>query len=84
MKKDIHPDYREVVFWDLSSDDKFVTRSTIQTNETIEWEDGKQYPVYKVEVSSKSHPFYTGKNVLVDTAGRVDKFRKRYGNKEQA
>ena len=84
MKKDIHPDYREVVFWDLSSDDKFITRSTIQTSETIEWEDGKQYPVYKVEVSSKSHPFYTGKNVLVDTAGRVDKFRKRYGNKEQA
>lgn len=84
MKKDIHPDYREVVFWDLSSDDKFITRSTIQTNETIEWEDGKQYPVYKVEVSSKSHPFYTGKNVLVDTAGRVDKFRKRYGSKEQA
>lgn len=83
MKKDIHPDYREVVFWDLSSDDKFITRSTIQTNETIEWEDGKQYPVYKVEVSSKSHPFYTGKNVLVDTAGRVDKFRKRYGTKEQ-
>ena len=84
MKKEIHPDYREVVFWDLSSDDKFITRSTSQTTETIEWEDGKQYPVYKVEVSSKSHPFYTGKNVLVDTAGRVDKFRKRYGTKEQA
>ena len=81
MKKDIHPDYREVVFWDLSSDDKFITRSTIQTSETIEWEDGKEYPVYKVEDSSKSHPFYTGKNVLVDTAGRVDKFRKRYGSK---
>lgn len=83
MKKDIHPNYREVVFWDLSSDDKFITRSTIQTTETIQWEDGKEYPVYKVEVSSKSHPFYTGKNVLVDTAGRVDKFRKRYGTKEQ-
>ncbi len=83
MKKDIHPNYREVIFWDLSSDDKFVTRSTIQTTETIQWEDGKEYPVYKVEVSSKSHPFYTGKNVLVDTAGRVDKFRKRYGTKEQ-
>ncbi|GAB3167085.1 type B 50S ribosomal protein L31 [Telluribacter humicola] len=79
MKKDIHPTYRDVVFWDLSSDDKFITRSTIQTSETIQWEDGKEYPVYKVEVSSKSHPFYTGKNVLVDTAGRVDKFRKRYG-----
>jgi large subunit ribosomal protein L31 len=81
MKKDIHPNYREVVFWDLSSDHKFITRSTIQTNETIEWEDGKEYPVYKVEVSSQSHPFYTGKNVLVDTAGRVDKFMKRYGKK---
>ncbi|GAB2785401.1 type B 50S ribosomal protein L31 [Rhabdobacter roseus] len=81
MKKDIHPKYREVIFWDLSSDYKFITRSTIETNETIQWEDGKEYPVYKVEVSSQSHPFYTGKNVLVDTAGRVDKFRKRYGQK---
>ena len=82
MKKDIHPNYRDVVFWDLSSDFKFVTRSTIETSENITWEDGKSYPVYKVEVTSKSHPFYTGKNVLVDTAGRVDKFRKRYGSKE--
>ncbi|CAG5073342.1 50S ribosomal protein L31 type B [Dyadobacter sp. CECT 9623] len=82
MKKDIHPKYREVIFWDLSSDYKFVTRSTIETTENITWEDGKSYPVYKVEVSSQSHPFYTGKNVLVDTAGRVDKFRKRYGQKE--
>ena len=81
MKNDIHPNYREVVFWDLSSDHKFITRSTIQTNETITWEDGNEYPVYKVEVSSQSHPFYTGKNMLVDTTGRVDKFRKRYGNK---
>ncbi|KQS23769.1 type B 50S ribosomal protein L31 [Dyadobacter sp. Leaf189] len=82
MKKDIHPNYRDVVFWDLSSDFKFITRSTIETSENITWEDGKTYPVYKVEVSSQSHPFYTGKNVLVDTAGRVDKFRKRYGQKE--
>jgi large subunit ribosomal protein L31 len=82
MKKDIHPNYRDVVFWDLSSDFKFITRSTIETSENITWEDEKSYPVYKVEVSSKSHPFYTGKNVLVDTAGRVDKFRKRYGQKE--
>ncbi|MHA4737883.1 type B 50S ribosomal protein L31 [Dyadobacter sp. MSC1_007] len=79
MKKDIHPNYREVVFWDLSSDYKFITRSTIETTENVTMEDGKSYPVYKVEVSSQSHPFYTGKNVLVDTAGRVDKFRKRYG-----
>ena len=82
MRKDIHPNYREVVFWDLSSDFKFITRSTIETSENITWEDGKTYPVYKVEVSSQSHPFYTGKNVLVDTAGRVDKFRKRYGQKD--
>ena len=82
MKKDTHPNYRDVVFWDLSSDFKFITRSTIETSENITWEDGKSYPVYKVEVSSMSHPFYTGKNVLVDTAGRVDKFRKRYGQKD--
>ncbi|MCE7067980.1 MULTISPECIES: type B 50S ribosomal protein L31 [Dyadobacter] len=84
MKKDIHPNYRDVVFWDLSSDFKFITRSTIETSENITWEDGKSYPVYKVEVSSQSHPFYTGKNVLVDTAGRVDKFRKRYGAQKEA
>ena len=84
MKKDIHPNYRDVVFWDLSSDFKFITRSTIETSENITWEDGKSYPVYKVEVSSQSHPFYTGKNVLVDTAGRVDKFRKRYGQQKEA
>lgn len=81
MKKDIHPNYREVVFWDLSSDFKFLTRSCVNTKENIVWEDGKEYPVYKVEVSSQSHPFYTGKNVLLDTAGRVDKFKKRYGLK---
>lgn len=80
MKKDIHPEYREVVFHDLSSDYKFVTRSTVQTKDTIEFE-GQTYPLVKIEVSSQSHPFYTGKNVLLDTAGRVDKFRKRYGQK---
>ena len=81
MKKDIHPNYREVVFWDLSSDYKFITRSCVSTSETITWEDGKEYPVCKVEISSASHPFYTGKNVLLDTTGRVDKFKKRYGMK---
>lgn len=81
MQKDIHPNYREVVFWDLSSDFKFMSRSCVETKETITWEDGKEYPVCKVEVSSESHPFYTGKSMLVDTAGRVDKFRKRYGMK---
>ena len=83
MKKGIHPDYREVVFHDLSSDYKFLTRSTVQTKDTIEYE-GQTYPLVKIEVSSQSHPFYTGKNVLLDTAGRVDKFRKRYGTKDNA
>lgn len=78
MKQDIHPNYRQVVFWDLSSDYKFLTRSCVETNETVVFEDGNEYPVCKVEVSSESHPFYTGKNVLIDTAGRVDKFNKRY------
>ncbi|SOE19836.1 LSU ribosomal protein L31P [Spirosomataceae bacterium TFI 002] len=81
MKKDIHPNYREVVFWDLSSDYKFISRSCVESSETITYEDGKEYPVCKVEVSSDSHPFYTGKNVLLDTTGRVDKFKKRYGIK---
>ncbi len=81
MRKDIHPNYREVVFWDLTSDFKFLSRSCVETKESIVFEDGKEYPVCKVEVSSKSHPFYTGKNVLLDTAGRVDKFNKRYGKK---
>jgi large subunit ribosomal protein L31 len=78
MKKDIHPEYRKVVFHDTSSDFKFITRSTVQSSETIEWEDGNEYPVVKVEVSSASHPFYTGKKLYVDTAGRVEKFNRRY------
>ena len=77
MKKDIHPEYKEVVFHDLSADYKFLTRSCASTTETTEFE-GATYPVYKLEVSSQSHPFYTGKNVLLDTTGRVDKFNKRY------
>lgn len=80
MKKGIHPEYREVVFHDLSSDYKFVTRSTVQTKDTVEFE-GQTYPLVKIEVSSQSHPFYTGKNVLLDMTGRVDKFRKKYGMK---
>ena len=79
MKKNIHPNYQEVVFWDTSSDFKFLTRSTLSSNETITWEDGKQYPVIKVEISSASHPVYTGKKIFVDTAGRVEKFQKKYG-----
>jgi len=79
MKKDIHPEYREVVFQDISSDFAFLTKSTINSKETITWEDGQEYPLVKVEVSSQSHPFYTGKQNIVDTAGRVDRFRRKYG-----
>jgi large subunit ribosomal protein L31 len=79
MKKDIHPAYREVVFHDLSCDFKFVTRSTIQTRENITV-DGKEYPLVKIEVSAESHPFYTGKHKIVDTAGRVEKFRQKFGS----
>lgn len=79
MKQGIHPDYREVVFHDLSCDFKFITRSTIHTRETINFE-GKDYPLVKIEVSAESHPFYTGKHKIVDTAGRVDKFRKKFGS----
>lgn len=78
MKKDIHPNYRPVVFQDVSSDFSFVTRSTINTSETVTWEDGNEYPLVKIDVSSKSHPFYTGKQNIVDTAGRVDRFKRRY------
>jgi large subunit ribosomal protein L31 len=78
MKADIHPDYREVVFQDLSSDFAFLTRSTLKSKETIKWEDGNEYPLIKVEVSSASHPFYTGKHKLMDTGGRVDRFKRRY------
>lgn len=81
MKKDIHPEYREVVFLDTSSEFKFLTRSTITTSDTIKWEDGNEYPLVKVEVSSASHPFYTGKKLFVDTAGRVEKFNKKYKKK---
>ena len=81
MKKGIHPEYREVVFFYTLSDHKFISRSTHGTKETIKWEDGKEYPVIKVEVSSASHPFFTGKKMFVDTAGRVEKFQKKYGKK---
>jgi large subunit ribosomal protein L31 len=78
MKKDIHPEYKPVVFQDLSSDFKFLSKSTMKSNETIVWEDGNTYPVIKVEVSSASHPFYTGKKSFVSAAGRVEKFNKKY------
>ena len=78
MKADIHPEYREVVFHDVTSDFKFLTRSTLASKDTVKWEDGNEYPLVKVEISSASHPFYTGQNRVVDTAGRIDKFKKRY------
>lgn len=78
MKKDIHPDYHPVVFLDTSTQTKFLTRSTMTSKETIEWEDGNTYPLVKVEVSAASHPFYTGKMKYVDSAGRVEKFQKKY------
>lgn len=78
MKKGIHPEYQEVIFWDTSSDFKFLSRSTSKTKETIKWTDGKDYPVIKVEVSSASHPFFTGKKMFLDSAGRVEKFQKKY------
>ena len=81
MKKDIHPEYKEVVFLDTSSDFKFLTKSTMTSSETIKWEDGNEYPLVKIEVSSASHPFYTGKKLFVDTAGRVEKFNRRYKKK---
>lgn len=81
MKEGIHPEYKEVVFQDTTSDFKFLTRSTMSSNETIKWEDGNTYPLIKIEVSSASHPFYTGKKIYVDTAGRVEKFNKRYKSK---
>ncbi len=78
MKTDIHPNYKPVVFQDIASDFIFLTQSTMTSKETIKWEDGQEYPLIKVEISSHSHPFYTGKQKIVDTAGRVDKFRRRY------
>ena len=77
MKSDLHPEYRDVVFQDTSSDLRFVTRSTIATDETTEFE-GETYPLAKVEISSESHPFYTGKQILLDSGGRVERFRRRY------
>ena len=79
MKKDIHPGYRQVVFQDISADYSFLTRSTVKTDETIKWEDGNEYPLVKVEISSASHPFYTGKQRVLSSGGRVDQFRRRYG-----
>lgn len=80
MKQDIHPEYREVIFKDISTDFAFLSKSTIKTKDKIEWEDGNEYPLVKLEISSASHPFFTGKQKMVDTAGRVDRFYTRYGS----
>ena len=82
MKEGIHPDYHPVVFRDRSANFAILTKSTLKSNATIEWEDGNTYPVIDVEISSASHPFYTGKNRVVDTAGRVEQFRRRYGDNQ--
>ncbi|RFA09334.1 50S ribosomal protein L31 [Subtercola boreus] len=78
MKTETHPDYLPIVFRDLASGATFLTRSTVTSQKTIEWEDGNTYPVIDVEISSESHPFYTGKQRIMDSAGRVEKFNSRY------
>ena len=78
MKQDIHPEYRPVVFQDVSAEFAMLTRSTVKTNETIKWDDGNEYPLVRVDISSASHPFFTGKQKFVDTAGRVEKFQRKY------
>lgn len=79
MKPGIHPEYRPVVYQDASTGFAFLSRSTITTERTIKWEDGNEYPLVTLEISSSSHPFYTGKQRLVDTAGRVERFNRKYG-----
>ncbi len=82
MKQGIHPQsYRFVVFKDMSNGIAFLSKSTANTKETIQWEDGNEYPLVKLEISNTSHPFFTGKNVMLDTAGRIDKFKKKYAKK---
>lgn len=83
MKQDIHPNYRPVAFHDITSGEVFVTRSTIDTSETTTI-DGTEYPLAKVEISSASHPFFTGTMTIVDTAGRVERFERRYGRRRKA
>jgi len=81
MKADTHPNYKEVIFQDVNADFSILTRSTLSSKETMKWEDGNEYPLIKVEISSQSHPFYTGKQNLNKAAGQVDKFNKRYARK---
>ncbi|MGE5084741.1 MAG: type B 50S ribosomal protein L31 [Bacillota bacterium] len=81
MKQNLHPKVNTVVFKDISSDYMFFGTSTLSSNEMVKWEDGKEYPLVKVEISSASHPFFTGKQRVMDTEGRIDRFKKRYGKK---
>ena len=81
MKADIHPEYRDVVFQDVTSDFKILSRSTLASKETVKWEDGNEYTLIKLDISSASHPFYTGQHKVMDTGGRIDKFQKRYQQK---
>ena len=83
MKSGIHPEYREVVFQDMSTDFSFVTRSTVQTKEKVVWKDGKEYPLVKLETTSESHPFYTGAQTRIVETGRVEKFRAKFANKTE-
>ena len=84
MQKDIHPQYQTVIFLDTSCDYKILSRSTMKSEETMEWEDGNSYPVIRVEISSASHPFYTGKRQqIMDRGGRIDQFNRRYGTSAQ-
>ncbi len=84
MKKDIHPDYGFVVFKDFGTGYSFLTKSTRSSAKTIKWEDGNEYPLIEVEISSSSHPFYTGKQRLLDTAGRIEKFQRKYSKAKKA
>lgn len=81
MKKDIHPEFRDVIFRDVSCDWEILSKSTARAKETATWKDGKDYPLIKIDISSQSHPFYTGKQRLMDTEGRAEKFRKKYARK---
>jgi large subunit ribosomal protein L31 len=84
MKDEIHPEYRPVVLQDVGAEFAILTRSTAKTHETIQWEDGNEYPLVRMDISSASHPFFTGKQKFVDTAGRVEKFQRKYGSYFQA
>jgi large subunit ribosomal protein L31 len=80
MRDKIHPEYREVIFKDTAANFTFLTRSTVKTKDTIQWTDGKTYPLVKLDISSASHPFFTGKMKLLDSAGQIDRFNKRFAN----